>query len=59
MGFFKVVNFEVLCRIVQALEEVHQVPQTDVHFHLVYALKNLCSFNFAINKERDLRAVEF
>ena len=55
--FFEVVHFKVLGGVVKSLEEVHNVPQSNIHFHFIDALENLSGLDLAVNKKGDLRSV--
>jgi hypothetical protein len=58
-GFFQVVDLKVLSGIVKALEEMHWVSQSDVHFHFVDVLEDFGGLGFTVDEEGDLRSAEF
>ena len=43
------VVFNILCGLVDSLEEVHEEPQADVDFHLVHVVEYLGGFAFAVD----------
>lgn len=38
---------------------MHQVSQTNVHFHFIHALENFRGFDLAVNQQCDLRPIQF
>jgi len=53
-----VVVVEILSCLIQTFEEVHHVSKSDIDFQLVYVFKNLCSFDFTVDIESNLRSIE-
>lgn len=51
------VVFEVFSGLVDALEEVHHVAQTNIDFHLVHVLEDLSCFDLALNLQGNLWSV--
>lgn len=58
LALLNVVDFEVFSGIVQALEEMHHVPQSDVHLHLVHAFEYFSGFDFTVDKQGNLWPVK-
>jgi hypothetical protein len=53
-----VVIFEAFSGLVQSLEEIHHVSQSDVDFQFIDVLEDLSCFDLAVDVEADLRSVE-
>ena len=49
----------IFSSFVNSLEESHHVPQSNIVFHFVNVLKNLVSFDFALNCKSNLGPVHF
>jgi len=51
------VIFEVFSGFIDTLEEVHHISEANVDFHFIHILEDLCSFDLALDLQRNLRSI--
>lgn len=56
--FLLVVVIEILGGLIQSLEKVHHISESDIDFQLVHEFKYFCSFGLAVNVQSVLGSVE-